>query len=123
LNKTIFKIDTNITEFKGTPACPGKVVGKVKLVLSNTMEEVNKALEEFEEGQILVTHNTQPNMVPLMTKAAAIVTAQGGITSHSAVVAREFQIPCVVGIESVTMFLKEGDMIEVDAEKGLVKKL
>lgn len=123
LNKTIFKIDTSATEFKGTPACPGKVVGRVKLVLSNKMDEVNKALENFETGQILVTHNTQPNMVPLMTKAAAIVTAQGGITSHSAVVAREFQIPCVVGIESITMFLKDGDLIEVDATKGVVRRI
>ncbi|MBU1855325.1 MAG: hypothetical protein KKF89_06380, partial [Nanoarchaeota archaeon] len=123
LNKTVFKIDITKSEFKGTPACHGKVTGKVKLVLSNKMDEINKALNEFEEGQILVTHNTQPNMVPLMAKAAAIVTAQGGITSHSAVIAREFQIPCIVGIESVTMFLKDNDLIEVDATNGTVRKL
>jgi phosphohistidine swiveling domain-containing protein len=123
LNETVFRKKRDLKELKGTPACSGFVKGRVKLILSNKMDEIQKALEEFEEGDILVSHNTQPNMVPLMAKAAAIVTAQGGITSHSAVVAREFNIPCVVGIDSVTLHLKDGETIEVDANKGIVRKI
>ena len=56
-----------------------------------------------------------------MRKAAAIITDEGGITSHAAIVSREYGIPCIVGTENATKVLKDGDRVEVDAIKGLVK--
>ncbi|MFC1752366.1 PEP-utilizing enzyme [Thermoproteota archaeon] len=123
LDKTIFSKKRDAKELKGTPACHGYAKGRVKLVLSNQMDEIQKVSKEFKKGDILVSHNTQPNMVPLVAKAAAIVTAQGGLISHSAVVSREYGIPCIVGIDSVTLYLKDGDFIEVDATKGIVRKI
>jgi pyruvate,water dikinase len=66
---------------------------------------------------------TRPEFVPLMKKASAIVTAEGGITCHAAIVSRELGIPCVIGTKNATKVLKTGDEIEVDAEKGIVKIL
>ena len=63
---------------------------------------------------------TQPNMVPLMRRAAAMVTDEGGLTSHAAIMAREFKIPCIVGTEIATKILGDGDMVEVNATKGTV---
>ena len=58
-----------------------------------------------------------------MKKAAAIVTEQGGITSHAAIISRELRVPCVIGTKIATKVLKDGDKVEVDATKGIVKKL
>ena len=71
----------------------------------------------------MVSHTTNPNIVPAMKKAKAIVTNAGGVTCHAAVVSRELKIPCVVGTKIATQALKDGDQIEVDASKGLVKKI
>ena len=62
-----------------------------------------------------------PEYVPLMKKAAAIVTDEGGITCHAAIVSRELNKPCIIGVKIATKVLKDGDLIEVDAEKGVVK--
>ena len=126
INKTIFKKERNLQTtgiLQGMIACQGLVRGKVRVILSTKLDEIHEIEKTFQQGDILVTHNTQPNMVPLMKKAGAIVTAQGGIISHSAIVSREFNIPCIVGIDSVTLYLKDGDYIEVDATKGIVRKL
>ena len=58
-----------------------------------------------------------------MKKAAAIVTDEGGITSHAAIVSRELGIPCVIGTKFATKVFKDGDLIEVDADKGIVRKI
>ena len=63
---------------------------------------------------------TQPNLLPIMKKAAAIVTNQGGITSHAAVLSRELGIPCIVGTLTATTNFKNGDIVQVDANKGIV---
>ena len=79
----------------------------------------------FEDGEILVTTMTSPSMMPLAKKAAAIVTNEGGICSHAAIVSREFGIPCIVGTGNATRTFKDGDIIEVNATEGkarLVKK-
>jgi pyruvate,water dikinase len=102
---------------KGKSACAGKATGKVKIVL--TKDDFNK----FKEGDILVAPHTDPDYVVLMTKAAAIVTDMGGITSHAAIVSREMGTPCIVGTNDATKVLKEGDLVEVDATKGVVYKL
>lgn len=105
------------TEIKGVPGCPGSARGKVRVVTSP------KATLKFKTGEILVVPETTPDFVPLMKKAAAIVTDQGGITSHAAIVSRELNKPCVIGTKIATKVLHDGDLVEVDAEKGVVKKI
>ncbi len=102
-------------ELKGMPASPGVVTGKVKLVLT----KLN--LDEIQDGDVMVTYATSPDYVPAMKKCSAIVTDEGGVVCHAAIVSRELRIPCIVGTKSATQALKDGDMVEVDAEKGIVK--
>ncbi|MFH1316069.1 MAG: PEP-utilizing enzyme [Candidatus Woesearchaeota archaeon] len=105
------------TDLKGMVACKGSAIGKVKIIM--TLEEFPK----MNKGDILVTFMTRPEYVPLLKKAAAIVTEEGGITSHAAIVSRELNIPCVIGVKEVTTILKDDDIIEVDAEKGVIRKV
>lgn len=102
---------------KGKTAYPGKARGIVNLVLDATK------VKNFEEGDILVAAMTRPEYLPLMKKAAAFVTDGGGILCHAAIVARELKKPCVIGTETATKVFKSGDLVEVDADKGVVKKL
>jgi len=99
---------------KGMPASHGIVSGQVKIVF-----DVNN-LDKVQHGDILVTKMTDPDFVPAMKRAAAIVTDEGGITSHAAIVSREMGIPCIVGTEKATQILKDGDIITVDAINGYV---
>ncbi|HLC48700.1 MAG TPA: PEP-utilizing enzyme, partial [Candidatus Norongarragalinales archaeon] len=80
-------------------------------------------LPKMGEGDILVAQATNPDVVPAMKKAAAIVTNTGGITCHAAIVSRELGIPCIVGTKIATDVLKDGMVVEVDATKGIVKIL
>ncbi|MFH0836095.1 MAG: PEP-utilizing enzyme [Candidatus Micrarchaeota archaeon] len=111
------KHDLGVSEVKGQCACLGFARGRVKIVLSPA------DLWKMQKGDILVAIATNPDVVPAMKKAAAIVTEQGGVTCHAAIVSREMGIPCVIGTRIATKWLKDGDLIEVDATKGLVKKL
>ena len=77
----------------------------------------------FNKGDILVTWATNPTMVPLMKKASAVVTDEGAVTCHAAIVSRELGVPCIIGTGFATKILKNGDTIIVDANKGIVKKL
>jgi len=106
-----------ITELKGQTACVGKVTGKVRII--NSIADMRK----MEQGDILVSIATNPDIVPAMKKAGAIVTEQGGITSHAAIVSRELRTPCVIGTKIATRVLKDGMIVEVDANKGIVKIL
>jgi pyruvate,water dikinase len=99
---------------KGFMACAGEAKGIVKVVLSR------KDYRKMKKGDILVAVNTSPDYSLVIKKAAAIVTDEGGITSHAAIVSREFKIPCIVGTKIATQVLKTGDMVEVDAEEGIV---
>ena len=101
-------------ELKGTVAYPGEVTGKVRIVLDP------HNLGEFNEGDILVTGMTRPEFMPFIEKASAIVTDAGGILCHAAITARELKKPCIVGTEIATALLKEGQIIKVDAKKGLI---
>lgn len=102
---------------KGMVANPGKVRGRVKVVMSK--DELGKV----KKGDILITAMTTPDFVPAMERAAAFVTNEGGITCHAAIVSREMQKPCIIGTKIATKVLKDGDMVEVDAEKGVIKIL
>jgi len=113
------EIPTN--EVIGTPAFKGLVKGKAKIIpLSLNPKEY---LSKLETGDILVSDTTGPEMMPIIEKAAAIVTDEGGMMSHAAIVAREFQIPCVVGTNYATEVFKDGDLIEVNAYNGVVRRL
>jgi len=109
--------EVKVCKMEGTCACPGKVKGIVKII--NLPGEMGK----MEEGNIMVAHTTFPSLVPAMKKASAIVTDDGGITCHAAIVARELKTPCVVGTKVATRALKDGDKVEIDADKGIVKKI
>ncbi len=110
-------INVNAKELRGTPACSGIVRGTVKVI--NIPEDMSK----MRIGDILVAHNTNPNLVPAMKKAAALVSESGGLTCHTAIVARELRTPCVVGVPGAHKILKDGDRVEVDAVKGIIRKL
>jgi phosphoenolpyruvate synthase len=103
---------------RGLPASPGLTSGVVHVI------DDPKDIDQFEKGEILVTLMTSPDWVPAMKKAAAIVTNNGGMTCHAAIVSREMQIPCIVGTksrgEAVTDVLKTGDVVTVDATNGIV---
>jgi len=102
---------------KGLSAYPGVVKGIVNVI--KTFHDVKR----IQPGTILVANTTHPNYLPAMQKAAAFVTNEGGIISHAAIVARELKKPCVVGTKHATKILKDGDLVEVDAGKGVVKIL
>ncbi len=106
-----------VQEFQGQVGCVGKATGTVKKIFRT------KDMVKMNKGDILVSIATDPDIVPAMKKAAAIVTEQGGVTSHAAIVSRELNIPCVIGTKVATRVLKDGDRVEVDATKGVVKKV
>ena len=104
-------------EIKGTVAYPGLVTGRVQVITNG--QEINN----FKSGRILVALMTSPDYVMAMKKAKAIVTDDGGLTCHAAIVARELKKPCIVGTRNATRLLKDGDRVEVDATRGTVKIL
>jgi phosphohistidine swiveling domain-containing protein len=114
IKKHIPKID----ELKGFGASVGKAKGIVRICHGS-----REALRKIKKGDILVTGMTTPDYVPAMRKAAAIITDEGGITCHAAIISRELGIPCIVGTKNATSVLKDGDLVEVDAERGIIKKL
>ena len=115
------KHDYAVKELKGQTASlgskPGVVRGTVRLISTPA------DLPKMRQGDVLVAIATNPDVVPAMKKAAAIVTDQGGVTCHAAIVSRELGIPCVIGTKHATHVLKDGDLVEVDAARGTVKKL
>ena len=105
------------SEISGATAFPGVVKDRVRIVLSkNDLGKISK-------GDILVASATTPELLPAMHKAAAFVTDAGGITSHAAIVAREMKKPCVIGTRIATKIFKDGDIIQVDADQGIVRKI
>ncbi|HEX5455780.1 MAG TPA: PEP/pyruvate-binding domain-containing protein [Candidatus Saccharimonadales bacterium] len=95
----------------------GKASGNVRIIRKNS------EFDTFQDGEILVTGMTRPEFVPLMQKSIAIVTDEGGITSHAAIVSRELNKPCIIGTRIATQILKTGDKVEVDASNGTIKIL
>lgn len=99
---------------QGLPASPGIAYGVAHKILSAD------DITDFKEGEILITKMTDPDWVPAMVKAAAIVTDEGGMTCHAAIVSRELGTPCIVGTGEVTQKINSGDTITVDASRGVV---
>jgi len=107
------EIATSLTPIlSGTSASPGIGSGPVKVLDSA------KEIAKVESGDVLVTPMTSPDFVPAMKKASAIVTDEGGATSHAAIVSRELGIPCVVGTKEATKKLKDGFVVTVDGSRG-----
>lgn len=102
-------------ELHGSCAYPGKVQG----VVFNAFTSARK----IQKGEIFVIHMTTPQDLPQLDKCTAIITDEGGILSHAAILARELKKPCVIGTRIATKMLHDGDLVEVDAEKGIVKKI
>lgn len=105
--------DLSGDSLKGTPAFEGVIKGKCKIIHDFNDAQIN-------QGEILVTGMTDPNAVPLMKKAAAIITDAGGMLCHAAIVSRELEIPCIVGTKVATQILTDGMQVEVDANIGLI---
>ncbi|MBR6024599.1 MAG: phosphoenolpyruvate synthase [Methanobrevibacter sp.] len=99
---------------RGLGASPGIATGLVKIVLD--IDELDK----IEEGDVMVTTMTTPDMVPAMRRASGIVTDEGGVTCHASIISRELGIPCVVGTGDATKALKENTGVTLDGKKGLV---
>ncbi|MFH1246945.1 MAG: PEP-utilizing enzyme [Candidatus Micrarchaeota archaeon] len=118
-NDKILPLEKNlkINEVKGNIAQKGVVNGIVKIV--KTVAD----LEKVQKGDVLVTQMTFPSFIAAMHRASAFVTDEGGITCHAAIVARELKKPCIIGTKNATTMLKDGDFVEVNADKGTVKKL
>ena len=99
---------------RGQTASPSRVVGVAKIIFNK------KDFGKINKGDILVTAMTTPDFVPVMEKASAIVTDEGGITCHAAIVSRELGIPCIIGTGNATKILKDGQKVDVDANCGVV---
>ena len=109
------KQQTSQKQIKGQPACLGKATGRARII---------KNIREFgkiKQGDVLITPMTTPDYVLVMKKVAAIVTDEGGVTCHAAIVSREFNIPCIVGTSNATKVFNDGDLVEVDANTGIAK--
>ena len=113
------KIEERFREVKGMVASIGefmRITGEVRVVFDPYGADIPK-------GAILVTPMTRPEFVQLIHKTGAIITDEGGVTSHAAIISREFGIPCIVGTGNATKLLKDGDKVEVDTQNGVVIKL
>jgi phosphoenolpyruvate synthase/pyruvate phosphate dikinase len=111
--KIFLKYNSKTDIIKGVNAYPGKVRGVVNLVFHG--------LKKIKPGQILVTNITRPQDTPLLKKFSAIITDEGGVLSHIAVAARELKIPSIMNTKNASQILKNGDLVEVDASRGIIK--
>ncbi|MFH1111646.1 MAG: PEP-utilizing enzyme [Patescibacteria group bacterium] len=101
--------------FKGQVAYVGKVRGRVKLLFTKL------DMTKVKNGDIIVSPMTTPYFEPILNKVRAIITDEGGITCHAAIISRELKKPCIIGTKIATKVLKDGDLVEVDANRGIVK--
>ena len=120
--RTIFNKETavrmqKISEFKGMVAAKGRAIGVVKIVHGA------KDMSKMKKGNIIVSSMTKPEFIGAIKKASAIITDEGGVTCHAAIIARELNIPCIIGTKIATKILKDDDRVEVNANHGVVKIL
>ena len=120
---SLLDTDKGLKEIKGMVGNKGFYIGKVRKIefslKTDFLEEINK----MKNGEVLVSGSTGPEMILACKKAGAIVTEEGGLLNHAAIVSRELGIPCVVDTKIATSIFNTGDMVEVDANKGLVKRI
>jgi len=113
---TEVEVDKDAEEIRGMVVSRGKAKGEVRILLTP------KDIDKLEEGEVLVAPMTSPDYTIAMRKASAIITDEGGMTCHAAIVSRELGKPCIVATRIATKALKDGDLVEVDAENGIIKK-
>lgn len=118
---------TNTVEVKGSVASnpQGKDAGVIegRAFVLTTAFDIEAELAKFKKGDILVATQTHPHLVPYMMDSIAIVTDEGGITCHAAIVSRELRKPCIIGVKLGTKIFKTGDKLEVDLRSGRVRKI
>jgi phosphohistidine swiveling domain-containing protein len=118
IKEVLLKEDySQIKEVKGTIAYKGIIKGIARVLMND------RELYKLHKGDILVCNLTNPNYNPAFRKVKAVVTDEGGILCHSAIMAREFKLPCIVGTKIATSVFKDGDQVEVNADKGIVRKI
>ena len=118
IEATLLKQNNETSFVKGMTAFAGKAKGIIRVVLDPTKDG-----GKFKQGEVLVTGMTRPEYLPIMKKAVAVVTDAGGVLSHAAISAREMKIVCVIGTQKATKLFKDGDLVEVDADNGIVRKI
>jgi len=111
----IKEIIKDVREVKGHCAMAGIVKGRVKVCIG-----LEDAMKKIKKGDILICGMTTPDYIAVMKKASAIVTDEGGITCHAAIVSRELKIPCIIGTRIATKIFKDGDLVEVNATDGII---
>ena len=120
-NKAFFDIK-NIKEIRGKTGNSGSCIGRVKILQTIfDYKERQKEIKKLRKGDVLVATTTGPEIIKACHLAGAIVTDAGGITSHAAVISRELDKPCVIGTKVATQILQDGDEVEVDASRGIVR--
>ncbi len=120
-NKHFF--DVSGDSLKGVTANKGSHTGSARILKTVFGDEVLAEIAKVQDGDVLIAATTGPELMVACKRAGAIVTDEGGLTSHAAIVSRELGIPCVVGTRVATKMFKDGDMIEVDADIGVVRIL
>jgi len=108
-------VDLSTNEVGGVCASPGTVIAKARVITSM------KQLHEIQKGEILVTGMTSPEYVPALKKVVGIITDDGGITSHAAIISRELKVPAIVGTKTATRKIKTGDIVELRASHALAR--
>jgi len=111
---------------RGTIANKGKVRGKARVIIPDfsDFDKISLMVEEMQQGEILVVETTSPEIIQACHKAKAIIANQGGMLSHAAIISRELNIPCIIGTDKeVTLNIKTGDLVEVDADNGIIRIL
>ncbi len=122
LNEYLLKVDLDVKEVKGQVAMKGQVTGQC-YVINWDSNNLAKQIDEMPEKAILVAGQTRPQLMSAIKKASAIVTDEGGLLSHAAIVSRELGIPSVIGTKYATKVFKDGDLVELDANVGVVRKI
>ena len=105
---------TERSELTGVVAFQGKITGRVTIVI------LKEDYKKIQDGDILITPMTHPDMVTFLHRISAIITDEGGILCHAAIISRELKKPCIIGTKIATQVLKDGDIVEVDADNGVV---
>jgi pyruvate,water dikinase len=109
-------IEVHDGQLKGIPCCSGEVTGKVR-VLSDPSEVGSL------KGDILVTTSTDPGWITIFKSASAILVERGSTLSHAAIVSREMGIPCIVAVKGITSILKDGDIVKMNGETGIIEQI
>jgi phosphohistidine swiveling domain-containing protein len=110
-------------EIRGTVANHGKISGRVHILSCNDPDKANRVRAQMLDGDVLVSEMIQFNVMDLVQRAGGLVTDEGGMLSHAAILAREMGIPCIVGTQRATQMLRDGDRVTIDTKAGWVKRV